>query len=330
MWDGRCPQRPSTPACVAFDLSPDRRDTGVTFREDVNEGLRSQRYRQHVADHGRLAVWCATNHFDQIFASLGKPRVPHAIPLAAAIEKLVAASSRDPQPQTPGWKPTDGGAKTVARVPDHDVGVSTDFRNPSATLHCPSSSSRKCDQPRIAETRGRITEGSEPRNLVLTLCALGDHATAGERHNALGQKQRVLGSRFACNGLATFHNGAAQVGGEHHVIHLLERVSIPYVDGIGPLEHRDSRRISHQARYCLTVACSQCALQFGCKSTLIPHTRLTRATRRLCADGHGRDCNGSRCPGFDFGYQLHKTRHLKRMPFRSSGIRLQKYPVTRT
>ena len=77
-------------------------------------GLCSQRQRQQVADNRGLAVRRATNHFDQILAGLSEPRLPHAVPFAAAIEKCVAAASRDAQPQAPRREAADGRAKAVA------------------------------------------------------------------------------------------------------------------------------------------------------------------------------------------------------------------------
>ena len=70
---------------------------------------------------------------------------------------------------------------------------------------------------------------------VRVLRALGDHATTGKGHNAASQEQCVLGLGLPHDGLTTVDNGATQVGSEHHVVHLLERVSIPDVDGVGPL-----------------------------------------------------------------------------------------------
>jgi hypothetical protein len=80
----------------------------------------------------------------------------------------------------------------------------------------------------------------------------------------------MLGLWFPRDGLAAVDNGAAQVGSEHHVVHLFERFSILDVDGEGALEHRHSRRIPYQTRHCLTVARSERALQLGCERTFIP------------------------------------------------------------
>src|SRR6185503_2301311 len=108
------------------------------------------------------------------------------------------------------------------------------------------------------------------------------------------------------DGFTAVDDGATQVGSEHQVVHLLERVSVLDVDGAGLLEHRHSRRIPHQARHCLTVARSQRALQLGCERTLTPHTRLSRTTRGLCADGHRRDRHRGCRPGYDSGHHVTK------------------------
>jgi len=60
----------------------------------------------------------------------------------------------------------------------------------------------------------------------------------------------------------------------------------------------------------VTVTRSQRALKLGCEHTLTPHARLSRTTRGLCADGHRRDRNRGRRPGYDSGHQHHKTRTL--------------------
>jgi hypothetical protein len=96
------------------------------------KGLCSQRQRQQVADDRRLAVRRATNDFDQILAGLSEPTLPHAFPFASAIEKRVVAPPRDAQPKAPRRKSADGRAKAVAHARDHDVAVSTEFRDPSA------------------------------------------------------------------------------------------------------------------------------------------------------------------------------------------------------
>ena len=161
--------------------------------------------------------------------------------------------------------------KAIARARDHDVSVSSELRDPSSEFHRPSSV-RECHRTRFAETRGGIAKRREPRDLVLALCALGDHATIGQRHHTARQEQRVLGSRFPGDGFTTVDNGAANVGSEHHVVHLLERLSILDVDGERSLSHGHSRRKPHQARHCLTVAGSERALQFGGERTFIPQT----------------------------------------------------------
>jgi hypothetical protein len=75
------------------------------------------------------------------------------------------------------------------------------------------------------------------------LRALGDHPTTSKGHHAASQQQCVLGLGLASDGLATLDDGATQVGSEHQVVHLLERVAILDVDGARPLEHR------HRAGY---------------------------------------------------------------------------------
>ena len=87
-----------------FFNSAERLDTMILSRWTISRllvCLWCQRQRQQVADNRRLAVRRATNHFDQILAGLSEPRFPHAVTFAAAIEKRVAAPSRDAQPQAP-------------------------------------------------------------------------------------------------------------------------------------------------------------------------------------------------------------------------------------
>ena len=121
----------------------------------------------------------------------------------------------------------------VARARDDDVSVSTEFRDAPTELHR-RLSARECHRARFAETRGRIAKRGQPRDVVLALRALGDHATTSKGHNAASEEQCVLGLGLPRNGLATVDNGATQVGSEHQVVHLLERVSVLDVDLAGP------------------------------------------------------------------------------------------------